>query len=213
MIIYKMNSNILYDRIISKIENSITSNNLFNLIVDKKFQEILNDINKIHNNLDKNFKIDILTHDIIYNNCINENLIIKFENYDDFINNQINNFYISLANSYIKNNNNYLYYFLIYKIHKDLERFKDNYEKCVDNNRFERIDERLLNITNNLKDGFINIRENYDKKIKILRDDVNNLQNALVISNMKQEEFKRKFDIIFYFSLITSILSLIIYIN
>jgi hypothetical protein len=212
-----MNSNILYNTIISKIENSISSNNLFNLIIDNKFQEILNDINKIHNNLGKNFKIDVISHDIIYNNSINENIIIKFENYDDFINNQINNFYISLANSYIKNNNNYLYYFLIYKIHKDLESFQEKINGSLlditDNNRFEIIDERFLNITHNFRDSFDNIREKYDKKIKVLSDDVNNLKKALVISNLKQEEFQRKFNIIFYFSLITSLLSLIIYIN
>lgn len=212
-----MNSNILYDKIVSKIENSISSNNLFNLIIDNKFQEILNDINNIHNNLDKNFKIDVITYDIIYNNCLNENIIIKFQNYDDFINNQIKNFYISLANSYIKNNNNYLYYFLIYKIYKDLETFNkkiDGYiSNIADDNRFKIIDERLLNITYNLKDSFTSICEKYDKKIKILNDDINNLKKNLVISNLKQDEFQYKFNILFYFSILTSFISLIIYIN
>jgi hypothetical protein len=212
-----MNSNILYDRIISKIENSISSNNLFNLIIDNKFQEILKDINKIRNNLNENFKIDVISHDIIYNNCINENIIIKFQNYEDFINNQIDNFYISLANSYIKNNNNYLYYFLIYKIHKDLESFREKFNGSLldisDNNKFDIIDERLLNITHNFRDIFDSIREKYDKKIKVLNEDVNNLKKALVISNLKLEEFQYKFNILFYFSLITSMISLIIYIN
>jgi len=204
-----MNSNLLYDRIISKLENSISSNNLFNLIIDNKFQEILNDINKISNILDNNFKIDVITYDNIHNNCMNINLIRNFQNYDEFINNQIKIFYISLANSYIKNNNNYLYYFLIYKIYKDLERF---------NQKVENIDGRLLNITSNFQDSFNyyfidTIREKYDKKIRGLNDEIDGIKNAIIVANMKLQEFEFRFNILFYFSIITSLFSLIIYMN
>jgi len=197
-----MNSNILYDKIVSKIENSIYSNNLFYLIINNKFNEIINDINIFKNKLN-DYKIDNLSLDKIYNKCCDINFIQTFKNYDDFINNQIDNFYLLLANSFIKNNNNYLYYFLIFKIYKDLEKI--NNDLLLYNNKFIVFKD---NLQDNFNYYFVDlIKEKYDKKIKDLFNENEMFKKTIIIFQNKIDKFNFYLNfLIFLFIFLTIIL-------